>query len=426
MENKNLREDIKTIIEKVKQEILPDNAVKMWLEKNISKFQDLKGNLYIVAIGKAAWRMAKTANDVLRKRINDKVIHGVVVTKYNHSEGDIENFEIYEAGHPVPDENTIIATERVLELTSNLKEDDTVLFLISGGGSSLFEVPMGGITLEEIQQLNEQLLKTGANIVEINTVRKHLSKVKGGRFAQHVYPAKMISLVLSDVLGDRLDSIASGPAYPDGTTSQQALEVLKKYNITVSDKILDALAQETPKELSNVETFIIGSVKVACVSAEKVASELGYNTLVLTTTLDCEAKEAGRFLASIAKEIKNNNRPIGKPAAIILGGETVVKVKGSGKGGRNQELALSFALGIEGLENVVLCSFGTDGTDGPTDAAGGIVDGQTAQKIRKVGLSPENFLENNDSYNALKIAGDLLLTGPTGTNVNDLIVMLVG
>ncbi|WP_448378891.1 glycerate kinase type-2 family protein [Fervidobacterium sp.] len=426
MENKNLREDIKTIIEKVKQEILPDNAVKMWLEKNISKFQDLKGNLYIVAIGKAAWRMAKTANDVLRKRINDKVIHGVVVTKYNHSEGDIENFEIYEAGHPVPDENTIIATERVLELTSNLKEDDTVLFLISGGGSSLFEVPMGGITLEEIQQLNEQLLKTGANIVEINTVRKHLSRVKGGRFAQHVYPAKMISLVLSDVLGDRLDSIASGPAYPDGTTSQQALEVLKKYNITVSDKILDALAQETPKELSNVETFIIGSVKVACVSAEKVASELGYNTLVLTTTLDCEAKEAGRFLASIAKEIKNNNRPIGKPAAIILGGETVVKVKGSGKGGRNQELALSFALGIEGLENVVLCSFGTDGTDGPTDAAGGIVDGQTAQKIRKVGLSPENFLENNDSYNALKIAGDLLLTGPTGTNVNDLIVMLVG
>ena len=426
LENRNLREDIKTIIEKVKQDILPDNAVKIWLDKNVSKFQDLKGNLYIIAIGKAAWRMAKTANDVLRKRINDKVIRGVVVTKYNHSEGDIENFEIYEAGHPVPDENTIMATERVLELTSNLKEDDTVLFLISGGGSSLFEVPMEGITLEEIRQLNEQLLKSGANIVEINTVRKHLSKVKGGKFAQHVYPAKIISLVLSDVLGDRLDSIASGPAYPDGTTSQQALEVLKKYNITVSDKILDALAQETPKELSNVETFIIGSVKVACESAEKVASELGYNTLVLTTTLDCEAKEAGRFLASIAKEIKNNNRPIGKPAAIILGGETVVKVKGRGKGGRNQELALSFALGIEGLENVVLCSFGTDGTDGPTDAAGGIVDGQTAQKIRKVGLSPEKFLENNDSYNALKIAGDLLLTGPTGTNVNDIIVMLVG
>lgn len=425
MENKNLREDIKTIIEKVKQEILPDNTVKIWLKKNISKFQDLKGNLYVVAIGKAAWRMAKATNEMLRERISDKVIHGVVVTKYNHSEGSIENFEIYEAGHPIPDENTLIATKRVFELTNNLKESDMVLFLISGGGSALFELPMEGITLEEIQQLNEQLLKSGANIVEINTVRKHLSKVKGGRFAQHVYPAKIVSLVLSDVLGDRLDSIASGPAYPDATTSQQAFDVLKKYNIAVSDKILNALAQETPKDLSNVETFIIGSVRVACDNAKKVASELEYNTLILTTTLNCEAKEAGRFLGSIAREIKQSDNPVKKPAAIILGGETVVKVKGSGKGGRNQELALSFALEIEGLENIVLCSFGTDGTDGPTDAAGGIVDGQTAQRIRKAGLSPESFLENNDSYNALKIAGDLLITGPTGTNVNDLIVLLV-
>jgi hydroxypyruvate reductase len=424
--DRNLREDIKRIIEKVKQEILPDSTVKFWLEKNISKFQDLKGNLYVVAIGKAAWRMAKAANDVLRHMISDKVIHGVVVTKYNHSEGNIENFEIYEAGHPVPDENTLMATKRVLELTNNLKENDVVLFLISGGGSALFEMPVDGVSLEDIQKLTEALLKSGANIVEINNVRKHLSKVKGGRFAQHVYPAKIVSLVLSDVLGDRLDSIASGPAYPDGTTSQQAIDVLRKYNITVSEKILNALAQETPKELSNVETFIIGSVKVACENAEKFASQLGYNTFVLTTTLDCEAKEAGKFLASIAKEIKNSDRPVKKPAAIILGGETVVKVKGSGRGGRNQELALSFSLAIEGLENIVLCSFGTDGTDGPTDAAGGIVDGQTAQKIRKAGLSPESFLENNDSYNALKIAGDLLITGPTGTNVNDLIVLLVG
>jgi len=319
-----------------------------------------------------------------------------------------------------------MATKRALELTNSLKEDDIVLFLISGGGSALFEMPVDGVSLEDIQKLTEALLKSGANIVEINTVRKHLSKVKGGRFAQHVYPAKIVSLVLSDVLGNRLDSIASGPAYPDGTTSQQAIDVLRKYNIMVSEKILNALAQETPKELSNVETFIIGSVKVACENAEKFASQLGYNTFVLTTTLDCEAKEAGKFLASIAKEIKNSDRPVKKPAAIILGGETVVKVKGSGKGGRNQELALSFALAIEGLENIVLCSFGTDGTDGPTDAAGGIVDGQTAQKIRKAGLSPESFLENNDSYNALKIAGDLLITGPTGTNVNDLIVLLVG
>jgi len=417
-----MKKKLKSIVDMVVRTLIPEESTRLWIANNMHKFESVDGNLYTIAIGKAAWRMAKATNDVLGERIE----YGIVVTKYAHSEGDIPRFEIYEAGHPVSDENTLKATQKVLELTSNLTENDLVLFLVSGGGSALFEMPMEGIELEEIQFLNEQLLKSGANIVEINTVRKHLSKVKGGRFAQHVYPAKIVSLVLSDVLGDRLDSIASGPAYPDGTTSQQAIDVLRKYNITVSEKILNALAQETPKELSNVETFIIGSVKVACENAEKFASQLGYNTFVLTTTLDCEAKEAGKFLASIAKEIKNSDRPVKKPAAIILGGETVVKVKGSGKGGRNQELALSFALPIEGLENIVLCSFGTDGTDGPTDAAGGIVDGQTAHKIRKAGLSPESFLENNDSYNALKIAGDLLITGPTGTNVNDLIVLLVG
>ncbi len=417
-----MKKKLKSIVDMVVRTLIPEESTRLWIANNMHKFESVEGNLYTIAIGKAAWRMAKATNDVLGERIE----YGIVVTKYAHSEGDIPRFEIYEAGHPVSDENTLKATQKVLESTSNLTENDLVLFLVSGGGSALFEMPMEGIELEEIQFLNEQLLKSGANIVEINTVRKHLSKVKGGRFAQHVYPAKIVSLVLSDVLGDRLDSIASGPAYPDGTTSQQAIDVLRKYNITVSEKILNALAQETPKELSNVETFIIGSVKVACENAEKFASQLGYNTFVLTTTLDCEAKEAGKFLASIAKEIKNSDRPVKKPAAIILGGETVVKVKGSGRGGRNQELALSFALAIEGLENIVLCSFGTDGTDGPTDAAGGIVDGQTAHKIRKAGLSPESFLENNDSYNALKIAGDLLITGPTGTNVNDLIVLLVG
>lgn len=421
-EMEQMKKKLKSIVDMVVRTLIPEESTRLWIANNMHKFESVDGNLYTIAIGKAAWRMAKATNDVLGERIE----YGIVVTKYAHSEGDIPRFEIYEAGHPVSDENTLKATQKVLELTSNLTENDLVLFLVSGGGSALFEMPMEGIELEEIQFLNEQLLKSGANIVEINTVRKHLSKVKGGRFAQHVYPAKIVSLVLSDVLGDRLDSIASGPAYPDGTTSQQAIDVLRKYNITVSEKILNALAQETPKELSNVETFIIGSVKVACENAEKFASQLGYNTFVLTTTLDCEAKEAGKFLASIAKEIKNSDRPVKKPAAIILGGETVVKVKGSGKGGRNQELALSFALAIEGLENIVLCSFGTDGTDGPTDAAGGIVDGQTAHKIRKAGLSPESFLENNDSYNALKIAGDLLITGPTGTNVNDLIVLLVG
>ncbi|MGC9797378.1 glycerate kinase [Fervidobacterium riparium] len=415
-----LKEHMKLIIEKIISTSKPDKSVEKTLNDILSK-QELN-NITLIAIGKAAWRMAKAAKDTLK----DKIKSGIVITKYNHSEGEIEGIEIYEAGHPVPDENTIRATQRVLDMTKNLSEKDTVLFLVSGGGSALFEIPADGITLEEIQDLTNQLLKSGANIIEINTIRKHLSKVKGGRFAQHVYPAKVISLILSDVLGDRLDSIASGPAYPDSSTSQQALEIIKKYNIKVSEKIIEALKNETPKELTNVESHIIGSVKIACETAKNTAEELGYNTILLTTNLSCEAREAGKFLASIAKEILENDRPVKKPCAVILGGETVVHVKGTGKGGRNQELALSFAIEIEGMENVTLCSFGTDGTDGPTDAAGGIVDGETCQKIRQAGYSPEVFLENNDAYNALKISGDLLITGSTGTNVNDVIVMLIG
>lgn len=411
-----MREKLKAIINEVINEVLPDKAVK-----NKLKELNVQSEVILVSIGKAAWRMANAAKEVL----GDRIKKGIVITKYKHSEGPIEGIEIYEAGHPTPDENTIKATKRALEIASNLSENDTVLFLVSGGGSALFEMPKDGISLSEMQDLTNQLLKSGANIIEINTIRKHLSKVKGGRFAQHVYPAKVLSLVLSDVLGDRLDTIASGPAYPDSSTSQQAIDVIEKYKLKVSNDILNALKEETPKELPNIETYIIGSVKVSCDKAMEKARELGFNTIILTTQLNCEAKEAGRFLAAIGKEILENNRPIPKPAAVILGGETVVHVKGNGKGGRNQELALSFAIEIEGLEKIALCSFGTDGTDGPTDAAGGIVDGQTCEKIRKAGYSPEKLLENNDSYNALKIANDLLITGPTGTNVNDLIVMLV-
>ncbi|KAF2962377.1 glycerate kinase [Fervidobacterium sp. 2310opik-2] len=411
-----MREKLKAIINEVINEVLPDKAVK-----NKLKELNVQSEVRLVSIGKAAWRMANAAKEVL----GDRIKKGIVITKYKHSEGPIEGIEIYEAGHPTPDENTIKATKRALEITSNLSENDTVLFLVSGGGSALFEMPKDGISLSEMQDLTNQLLKSGANIIEINTIRKHLSKVKGGRFAQHVYPAKVLSLVLSDVLGDRLDTIASGPAYPDSSTSQQAIDIIEKYKLKVSNDILNALKEETPKELPNIETYIIGSVKVSCDKAMEKARELGFNTIILTTQLNCEAKEAGRFLAAIGKEILENNRPIPKPAAVILGGEAVVHVKGNGKGGRNQELALSFAIEIEGLEKIALCSFGTDGTDGPTDAAGGIVDGQTCEKIRKAGYSPEKLLENNDSYNALKIANDLLITGPTGTNVNDLIVMLV-
>jgi len=422
MDNSNeirLKSDLSKIIAGVISSALPDTAVKEKIDE-ILKQRPLN-DIVLVAIGKAAWRMASAAKEVL----GDRISKGIVITKYSHSEGDIEGIEIYEAGHPVPDENTILATKRALEMTSNLSSNQIVLFLISGGGSALFELPKDGITLAEMQDMTNQLLKSGASIVEVNTVRKHLSAVKGGRFAQHVAPANVISLVLSDVLGDRLDSIASGPAYPDSSTSQQALEIVARYNIQLSKEALEVLGEETPKKLDNVESYIIGSVKIACEKAQELAEEMGYNTLLLTTSLDCEAREAGRMFGSIAREIKSYDRPIKKPCAIIAGGETVVHVKGNGKGGRNQEIALSFALSTEGLDGVALCSVGTDGTDGPTDAAGGIVDGQSAQKIRQAGYSPEELLENNVSYTALKIANDLFITGPTGTNVNDMFIMLV-
>lgn len=409
-----LRNDALRIVRSSIEHVLPDEAVKRKLRQlNLS-------NVVLLSIGKAAWRMAKAAKDTLK----DEIMRGIVITKYDHGEGEIDGLEIYEAGHPVPDENTIKATQRALELVQNLSENDTVLLLISGGGSSLFEKPKGGVTLRQLQSVTDRLLKSGANIEEINTVRKHLSEVKGGRFAQKVFPARVVCLILSDVLGDKLDVIASGPAHPDSSTSEQAIEVLKKYGIEVEENVLKELSEETPKNLSNVESHIVGSVKDACEKALEVAKELGYNASIFTTNLDCEAREAGFFIASIAKETALHDRPLKKPCALIFGGETIVHVKGKGKGGRNQELALAAAIKIEGLENVVVCSVGTDGTDGPTDAAGGLVDGKTVERIKNCGFDPMKFLEENDSYNALKLAKDLLITGPTGTNVNDLILVL--
>ena len=276
---------------------------------------------------------------------------------------------------------------------------------------------------KELKDINNQLLRSGASITEINTIRKRLSKVKGGRLARMVAPAQVYSLVLSDVLGDRLDSIASGPAYPDSSTVNEALSIVEKYSLNLSPAMIDAIKGETPNKLLNVQTEIVGSVGKVCEAAGVFAGELGYEPLILTTTLDCEAREAGKLLSAIAREEKHD-RPVKRPCAIILGGETVVLVKGEGKGGRNQELALSFAISAQGLTNTVLVSVGTDGTDGPTDAAGAIVDGQSRARMIDAGIDPDLYLIDNDSYNALKSSGDLLLTGPTGTNVNDLIVLL--
>lgn len=311
-------------------------------------------------------------------------------------------------------------TKEAEKFVSGLSKDDFVIFLVSGGGSALFEDPK--VSLSELQDINKQLLSSGAGITEINTIRKRLSNVKGGRFAKMCEPATVFSIILSDIIGDPLDMIASGPAYPDSATTEDAIGIINKYSLKVTEDVKALLTEETPKELSNVTTIVTGSVKQLCASASIKAKELGYEPIVLTACLDCEAKAAGQFLSAIAREHSKD----GKKLAYIMGGETVVKLTGKGLGGRNQELALACAEGIGGLKNVCAFSVGSDGTDGPTDAAGGIVDGYTSNALLAKGITISDVLANNDSYNALKLVDGLVITGPTGTNVNDVAVLLIG
>ncbi len=409
-------QDARFIIRHAIQRVLPDEAVIKELEHRA-----WESDLFLVAIGKAAWRMAYAA----KKALGKKIMGGIVITKYEHSEGAIPGIEIFEAGHPVPDENTLRATKTVLERVLNLNRDIPILFLVSGGGSALFELPMEGISLHEIMETNRSLVNSGAGIIEMNCVRKHLSQVKGGRFAETVFPRSIYAFLLSDCLGDRMDTIASGPAFPDASTSQEAQSIVRKYKIPQSEQMAACLMIETPKALFNTENQIIGSVTQACLAAKEAACQLGYSPMILTTTLDCEAREAGRFMSAIAREIKKQNHPLAPPCAIIAGGETVVQVRGLGKGGRNQELAFSAALGIQGMDSVVIASVGTDGTDGPTDAAGGIVDGQSFDKLCLLGIDPWKVLVDNDTYHGLKAIDALLITGPTGTNVNDVTLLLI-
>lgn len=390
---------------------LPDSAVK----KALKSLCLPKGRLILVSIGKAAWQMANSAYEELKTKIDT----GIVITKYGHSKGKISDFEIYEAGHPVPDQNGIDATDRVLEITGNLSCDDLILFLISGGGSALFESV--DCTLDELRGLTSQLLACGASINEINCIRKHLSNVKGGRFAVHCLPANVFAIVLSDVIGDRLDTIASGPTCADSTTVDDVKNILCRYNIDISDKLRKLLFKETPKFITNARHTVGGSVGELCNYAADEAKKLGYETILLSDAVCCEAREAGSLLASVVQtNCKENTKK-----AFICGGETVVHLKGKGIGGRNQELALCAAKGIAGIDNAAIFAVGSDGTDGPTDAAGGYVDGKTWRMISNSGVDAETFLDNNDSYNALKISDGLVFTGPTGTNVNDLYVALI-
>ena len=403
--------DASSIIAAALHAAQPDTAVAQALRQ----LPPYAGRLVLIAAGKAAWQMAAAAHG----QLGDKISSGVVTTKYGHAQGAIGNLEIFEAGHPVPDGNSYRATQAAIAAVSELTESDLVLFLLSGGGSALFEKPL--IAPEELEDITRQLLACGADITQINTLRKRFSAVKGGKFARLCAPAQVFSIILSDVLGDPLDMIASGPAYPDSTTSAQALAIAEKYRLKLSDAARACLLEETPKALSNVQSVVTGSVRQLCTAAAETAAALGYAPLVLSNCVCCEAREAGSFLASIARYHADTDRSL----AFLFGGETVVHLTGQGLGGRNQELALSAARGIAGLENTLIFSLGSDGTDGPTDAAGGMVDGATMPRLQSLGIQIDDVLQNNDAYHALQAIDGLILTGPTGTNVNDLSVLLI-
>ncbi len=405
-----LREHADTIIRRAIKGVLPDAAVKRALEGRV-----FPGRLVLVAAGKAAWQMARTAYEVLGSRIHS----GIVITKYGHTRGQIGDFLCYEAGHPIPDENSFAATQAALELVTGLGPEDTVLFLLSGGGSALLEKPL--VPGDVLQDITHQLLRCGAGIVEMNTIRKRLSAVKGGRFAQHCAPAQVFTIVLSDIVGDPLDMIASGPACPDSSTCQQAMAIAEKYDLRLTEAVRALLMQETPKALDNVTTCVTGSVRELCRAAAQACQALGYAPILLTDQLTCQAREAGAFLAACLRTHHGSGRQL----AFIAGGETVVQLTGHGKGGRNQELALSAALGIETLPGTCVFSVGSDGTDGPTDAAGGYADSSTARRLREMGVDIFDILKENDAYNALSAVDGLIFTGPTGTNVNDVAVALL-
>ena len=407
----DIRRDADRIVKAAIGAAQPDTAVR----KALASARFGNGKIVLIAAGKAAWKMAKAAYDGLGERISG----GAVITKYGHIKGGIGNLSLFEAGHPVPDENSYRATQSAIDYVTGLSENDTVLFLLSGGGSALFEKPL--IPAGDLDALTKELLACGAGITEMNTVRKRFSAVKGGRFAELAKPAKVFSVVLSDIIGDPLDMIASGPAYPDSSTAEQAKAVVRKYGLALTGRMKELLETETPKTLDNVETHVTGSVKQLCLAAEKECRELGYEPVVLTASLSCTARDAGTFLADIARYYSDTEKSL----AFIAGGETVVRLTGTGLGGRNQEIALSAAQGIDGMKDTAVFSVGSDGTDGPTDAAGGYADGETASALRKEGIDIYEVLQNNDAYHALQKSGGLIMTGPTGTNVNDVSVLLI-
>ncbi len=390
--------------------------------------------LFVIGAGKASGVMAAALEEIIGDRITD----GIVVVKYDHAVR-LTRISLVEAGHPVPDKNGQEGAERIYELVGKAGNKDLIICLMSGGGSALLPYPRPGLTLVDKQETIQVLLSCGASIHEINTIRKHLSYIKGGQLAISAHPARVVSLILSDVVGDDLDVIASGPTVPDPSTFQDCNDILSKYDI--ADKLpkavhrylvrgMEGKIKETPKPghpvYDKTDHFIIGNNIQALKSAKKHAESLGYNTLMLTSLLTGETRDAAHFQAAIIREMTQTGYPVSPPACLLSGGETTVTLKGNGKGGRNQEFVLASALALENLAPVVCLSAGTDGIDGPTDAAGAIMDSATLTRADKNGMSAAAYLENNDSYHFFQELGDLYVTGPTRTNVMDIRITLVG
>ena len=437
-----LREDARAIFDSAVHAVNAEQCVQAFVSRagdvltvdevdyDLSTFD----RVYVVGAGKASPRMAKPLVSIL----GDRLTGGAINTKYEHAE-DLDGVEVVECGHPVPDDAGVTGTNRILEILSGADEKCLVLCLLSGGGSAILPAPVDGCTLADKQETTRLLLECGANIVELNAVRKHLSKVKGGGLARAAFPATVVALMLSDVIGDPMDVIASGPTVPDSSTFKTCSEIFEKHEIfeqlpaSVKQRMQAGLSGEvadTPKPgdaaLARVQNVVVGSNGLAVEAATQRAKSLGYNTLKLTTRLEGEAKEIAHVHTAIAKEIISNGEPVQPPACVVAGGETTVTVRGTGKGGRNQEMALAAALQLRGWESAVFFSGGTDGTDGPTDAAGAVADGDTIARAEEAGLSAIAYLKDNDAYHFFKPLGDLVMTGPTGTNVADVAIMLVG
>jgi glycerate 2-kinase len=438
---KSLRKDALTILRFSIRACDPLHAIRahlklgsgrLWVDESSYDLKSIQ-RIFVIGAGKASARMAFALEEIL----GEKISSGIVITKKDYGV-PLRKIELVEGGHPVPDRDGWEGTRKLVKLLSHTKEDDLIILLISGGGSSLLVSPIRGISLKDKMKLTEQLLRCGADIKEINAIRKHISQVKGGRVAQLAQPSSILTLILSDVIGDRLDSIASGPTAPDRTTFKECLKIIEKYQLSKKiprsiylhlKKGAEGRIKETPKPgdsiFKKVKNVIIGSNRIALQAAKRRAEDLGYKALVLPRPVAGDTTKAALRHVGLVKRIKDEGKLIKLPACIISGGETTVKVKGKGLGGRNQEFVLVGAMRIDGMKNVVFLSAGTDGTDGPTDAAGAICDGETIKRAFKKGWDPKRYLDENDSYHFFQNLSDLIITGPTHTNVMDIHLMLI-